>query len=171
MIMKILEIKAYSFADAKEQAAAQGLTVVKNVTGRYKNRAEAITDDPRKEFCEKCFVDDKMTETTGSAYIVVVEKGSEDVRERPYKFNNIVTEGQLTKKRVFEIKTADGKVVATAESKGEASRVAKNAMKEVKEDLVCEQVYRVDNDHKTAFTLDYVPSKGTKLGTYIVFGN
>lgn len=169
--MKILEIKAYSFADAKEQAVAQGLTVVKNVTGRFKNRAEATTDDPMKEFCKKCFADDKMTETTGSAYIVVVEKGSEDVRERPYKFNNIITEGQLTKKRVFEIKTTEGKIVATAETKGEASRKAKEVMKSVKEDLVCEQVYRVDDEHKTVFTLDYVPSKNTNLGTYIVFGN
>lgn len=169
--MKIIEIKAYSFADAKEQAAAQGLTVIKNVTGRFKNREEATTDDPMKEFCEKCFEKDKMTETTGSAYIVVLEKGSEDVRERPYKFNNIVTEGQLTKKRVFEIKTAEGKIVATAESKGEASRKAKEVMKEVREDLVCEVVYRVDDDHKTVFTLDYVPSKNTNLGTYIVFGN
>lgn len=168
--MKIIGIQAYSFADAKEQAAKQGLTVVKNVTMRYQKAGEP-KDEKLDEFCKKCFEDDKMTETTGSAYIIVWEKGSEDVRERPYKFNNIITEGQLTKKRVFEIKTAEGKIVATAESKGEASRKAKEAIKDVKENLVCEVVYRVDDEHKTVFTLDYTPSKNTNLGTYIVFGN
>ena len=53
----------------------------------------------------------------------------------------------------------------------EAARLAKAAMKTAKQDLVCKQVYRIDDDHELAFSLKYVPSSNTKLGTYIVFGN
>lgn len=168
MTMKIITIEAFSLEEAKKKAAEQGLTVVKDVTRRYD-----INGAPEdiETFATEQFEKDKMTETTGTAYLVAKIKGSADTKERPYKFNNVVTEGQLTKKRVFEIKTVSGKLVDTAESKGEASRKAKAAMKDVKEDMVCEQVYRVDDAHKTVFTLDYAPSKGTQLGTYIVFGN
>ena len=168
MIMKIVEIEAFSLDEAREKAAEQGLTVVKDVTRRYVN---ADSPEDIEAFANEQFEKDKMTETTGTAFVVVATKGSADTKERPYTFNNVVTEGQLTKKRVFEVHTESGKLVATAETKGEASRKAKAAMKDVKENMYCEQVYRVDEAHARVFTIDYTPSKGTQLGKYIVFGN
>lgn len=168
MTMKIIEIEAFSLDEAKTKAAEQGLTVVKDVTRRYVNAGSPEDVEP---FAKEQFEKDKLTETTGTAYLVTKVKGSADTKERPYIFNDIKTEGQVTKKRVFEIRTVSGKLVATATTKGQASRKAKAAMKEVKEGMYCEVVYRVDDAHAKVFTLDYSPSVKTQLGKYIVFGN
>ena len=168
MKMKILEINTFNRDEAKEKALEQGLTVVKDVTRRFiaNNCPEDI-----EAFAKEQFEKDKLTDTTGTAYIITKVKGSADMKNRPYTFNNVPVKGSAVKSRVFEIRTVSGVLVDTAKSKGEASRKAKAAMKEVKENMVCEIVYRVDDEHKTAFTLDYTPSKNTTLGTYIVFGN
>ena len=166
--MKKITINAYSFDEAKQKALNEGITVVRNVTPSFKKENPEDFDAFAQHMLEK----NKLTNTTGVGCIVVTEPGSADTRERPYEFINNVTEGQLTKKRVFEIRTvSDDTLVAEAETKVEAARLAKAAMKTVKKDLICKQVYRVDDGHALAFSLNYVPSSNTKLGTYIVFGN
>ena len=168
MFMKKITINAYSFEEAKQKALEEGITVVRNVTPSFKKENPVDFDVFAQQMLEK----NKLTNATGVGCIVVSEAGSADTRERPYEFINNVTEGQLTKKRVFEIRTvSDDTLVAEAETKVEAARLAKAAMKTAKQDLVCKQVYRVDKDHALAFSLKYVPSSNTKLGTYIVFGN
>lgn len=168
MTMKIIEIEAFSLDEAKTKAVEQGLTVVKDVTRRYTN---AGSPEDVESFAKEQFKKDKMTDTTGTAYIITKVKGSADTKERPYTFNDIKTEGQSTKRRVFEIRTASGKLVDTGLTKGDAARKAKAAMKEVKENMYCEVVYRVDDAHAKVFTLDYSPSVKTQVGKYIVFGN
>ena len=166
--MKKITINAYSFEEAKQKALNEGITIVRNVTPSFKKE----TPEDFDEFAQRMLEKNKLTNTTGVGCVVVTEPGSADTRERPYEFINNVTEGQLTKKRVFEIRTvSDDTLVAEAETKVEAARLAKAAMKTVKKDLICKQVYRVDDDHALAFSLNYVPSYNTKLGTYIVFGN
>ena len=166
--MRKLTIKAYGFDEAKQKALEEGITVVRNVTPSFKKENPVDFDVFAQQMLEK----NKLTNATGVGCIVVSEAGSADTRERPYEFINNVTEGQLTKKRVFEIRTAsDDTFVAEAETKVEAARLAKVAMKTTKQDLICKQVYRVEDDHALAFSLKYVPSSNTKLGTYIVFGN
>ena len=166
--MRKLTINAYSFDEAKQKALEEGITVVRNVTPSFKKENPVDFDVFAQQMLEK----NKLTNATGVGCIVISEAGSADTRERPYEFINNVTEGQLTKRRVFEVRTAaNDTLVAEAETKVEAARLAKAAMKNVKQDLVCKQVYRVDNDHALAFSLKDVPSSNTKLGTYIVFGN
>lgn len=166
--MRKFEINAYSFEQAKEMAISlYGLTIVKNVTPSFKKSNPIDFDTFAQEMLEK----NKLTGATGVACVVVKESGSADTRERPYEYVNNVVDGTLSKKRVFEIRTVNDEYVAEAETKGEAARKAKAAMREFKRDMVCKQVYRVDKDHELAFTLKYVPSTNTKLGTYIVFGN
>ena len=168
VIMRKFEINAYSFEQAKEMAISlYGLTIVKNVTPSFKKSNPTDFDAFAQEMLEK----NKLTGATGVACVVVKEPGSADTRERPYEYVNNVVDGTLSKKRVFEIRTVDDEYVAEAETKGEAARKAKMAMKDFKKDMTCKQVYRVDKDHELAFTLKYVPSAKTKLGTYIVFGN
>lgn len=166
--MKIIEIEAFSLDEAKTKAVEQGLTVVKDVTRRYTN---AGSPEDVESFAKEQFETDEMTNTTGTAYIVTKVKGSADTKERPYTFNDVKIEGQSTKKRVFEIRTVSGKLVDTGLTKGDAARKAKAAMKEVKENMYCEVVYRVDDAHAKVFTLDYTPSVKTQVGKYIVFGN
>lgn len=166
--MKKFEINAYSFEEAKAKALEMGITVVRNVTPSFKNEKPVDFDDFALAMLKKNHIDT----ATGVGCIVVKEAGSADTRERPYEFVNNVTEGSLTKKRVFQIvKVSDNSVVTEADTKADAARAAKAAMKDLREDLVCRQVYRVDKDHELAFTLKYVPSNNTKMGTYVVFGN
>lgn len=166
--MKKFEINAFSFDEAKAKALEMGMTVVKNVTPSFKNEKPVNFDD----FAERMLKKNHIDTATGVGCIVVLEAGSADTRERPYEYFNNIVDGPLRKKRMFEVRTkADGKLVAEGETKGDAVRAAKAAMKELREDLVCKQVYRVLGDHELAFELKYVPSANTKEGRYVVFGN
>lgn len=166
--MKKFEINAYSFEEAKEKALALGITVIKNVTPSFRKNAPADFD----KFAEEMLKKNKIDTATGVGCVVVVEAGSADTRERPYELINNVVEGSLTKKRMFEVRTkSTDKLVAESDNKGEAIRKAKAVMKDIREDLVCKQVYRVTSEHGVAFELKYTPSTNTKEGTYIVFGN
>lgn len=168
--MQKFVINAFSFDEAKEKALENGFTIVRNVTLSYKN--ENPSDENFDTFCESILKKNKLDATTGVACVIVKEAGSADTRERPYEFINNKVEGTLTKKRMFEIRTTDDDVlIATADNKAQAARLAKAAMKNIKKDLICKQVYKVDDAHEKAFTVKYVPSANTKLGTYIVFGN
>lgn len=166
--MKIYKIEAYSLDEAKKKAEDLGITVTKNVT----RRKTADPDSTMEDFATAQFEKDKLTETTGVGYIVVETPGSADTRVNPWTLNDNKPVPGMTKTRVFEVRTvADDKFVLSARTKAEAIRKAKAAMKGYKEDLRCEVVYRVDTEHKTAFTLDYTPSINTTLGVYYVFGN
>lgn len=166
--MKKFEISAFSIEEAKQQAAEMGITVVKNVTPSFKKTSTVNFDEFALEMLKKNHIDT----ATGVGCMVVLSSGSSDTRLRPYEFVNNVTEGSLTKKRVFQVRTvSDDRLIAEAETKGEAARLAKNAMKDVKEDMVCKQIYKVVGDHALAFSLKYVPSVNTTVGKYIVFGN
>lgn len=168
MIMKKFEINAFGLEEAKAKALEMGISVIRNVTTSFRNEKPVDFD----LFAEEMLKKNKIDNATGVGCIVVIEAGSADTRERPYELINNVTEGSLTKKRVFEImKKSDGTLVATGETKGDAIRAAKNAMKTLREDLICKQVYRVVGSHELAFELKYVPSANTKEGKYVVFGN
>lgn len=168
MIMKKFEINAFSLEEAKAKALEMGISVIKNVTTSFKNEKPVDFD----LFAEEILKRNKIDNTTGVGCIVVIEAGSADTRERPYELINNTVEGSLTKKRVFQIlKKSNGTLVAECETKGEAIRAAKNAMKSVREDLVCKQVYKILGSRELAFELKYVPSVNTKEGKYVVFGN
>lgn len=168
MFMKKFEINAFSFEEAKQKALDLGITIVRNVTMSFKNEKPEDFD----AFAEAMLKKNKLENTTGVGCVVVMEAGSADTRERPYEVINNNVEGSLTKKRVFEIrKKSDGLTVGEAETKGQALREAKKLMKDLREDLVCKQVYHVLGDKELAFTLKYVPSVRTKEGRYVVFGN
>ena len=167
MFMKKFEIAAYSYYEAKEKALSMGIDVAHNVTVSYKNDNPSDFDS----WANDMLVKNRLADSAGVGLMVVLDAGSADTRQRPYEFVNNVVEGQLSKKRVFQIKTKSGKIVAEANTKVDAVRVAKSMMKTVREDMVCEQVYKVLEPKNVAFTLNYVPSVGTKLGKYVVFSN
>ena len=89
-----------------------------------------------------------------------------------YKYTNNIVEGKKTVERVYEVRRKDtGALVASASKKDAAEKLAKKAMSSIKSDMECNIVYHVKDGKDLAFTLQYVPSANTKLGTYIVFGN
>ena len=166
--MKKFEIKAFSYEEAKAKALENGITIIRNVTPSFKNEKPVDFD----AFAQSMLKKNNIDTATGVGCIVVMEAGSSDTRERPYELMNNIVEGSLSKKRFFEVrKKSDNSLVAEAETKGEAIRLAKNCMKNLREDLICKQVYRVLGAHELAFELKYVPSANTKEGRYIVFGN
>ncbi len=166
--MKKYEIKAYSVKAAMDIAAQEGITVVRNVTTSYKKQNPEDFDAFAVDMLDK----NKLQSSTGVGCIVVINPGTEDLRKKPYKFVNHFATGNLVKKRVFEIRTKDDDTLISREStKREAIVAAKKVMKTLKKDLVCKQVYVVEEPHATAFELKYIPSQKAKQGNYIVFGN
>lgn len=168
MFMRKIEINAYSYNEAKEKALELGMTVVRNVTPTYKKERPVDFD----EFAERMIAKNHLENTAGVGCMVVLEAGTADTRERPYEYINNSVEGKLIKKRIFEVRTVEGDIlIAESENKGQAAKDAKSAMKEVKKDMYCRQVYKVLGDKGLAFELKYVPSANTKEGRYVVFGN
>ena len=166
--MKKFEINAYSYDEAKAKALEYGMTIVRNVTPSFKKEMPVDFD----EFAERMLVKNHLENANGVGCVVVLESGSADTRERPYEYVNNVVEGKLTKKRIFEVRTVKNDVlIGEAETKSDAAKIAKTAMKEVKEDIYCRQIYKIVGEKGLAFNLNYVPSVNTKEGRYIVFGN
>jgi hypothetical protein len=108
-------------------------------------------------------------ENNGDGIIIAVDPGTKDTRERPYSFVNNVVTGKKEKVRVFEVRTVEhNTLICETLTKDEAIRKAKEAMSLYKEDMVCTIMYEVSDPE--AFTLEYTPTTGTKMGTYVAFG-
>lgn len=166
--MKKFEINAYGYEEAKQKALDLGITIVRNVTQSFKKEKPIDFD----AFAQTMLTKNHLDNASGVGCIVVLESGSADTRERPYEYVNNHVEGKLAKKRVFEVRTVKEDVLlGEAVTKLDAIKIAKTAMKDVKQDLYCRQIYKIVGSKGLAFNLNYVPSCNTKEGRYIVFGN
>ena len=164
----MIEIKAYTYAEAVAIAATEGLKIVRNVTPSYKN-AGCPTGQDLLDFGVSMLEKNRLDGVTGVGVMCVVEDGKPDTRERPYTFKDNPTSGGRTKTRMYFVRTKDtDHFVGKAPDKGTAVKLAKAAMTEYKEDMVCTIMYEVSDPE--AFTLEYTPTTGTKIGTYVVFG-
>ncbi len=119
---------------------------------------------------------EKLTGVPGVGFIVVVASGSKDTRERPYAYENVVTEGRMATERTFEVRRVDnGELVVSLAGEGAtkdaAIKAAKEAMSEVKADMDIEVVYRVKDGKNVIGHLKYVPSVNAEKGRYIFLGN
>ena len=166
--MKMIEIKAYTYAEAVAIAATKGLKIVRNVTPSYKN-ADCPTGQDLIDFGISMLEKNKLDGDIGVGVMCVIEDGKPDTRERPYTFKDCPSSGERTKTRMYVVRTKDtDHFVTKAPDKGTAVRLAKAAMSEYKEDMVCTIMYEVSDPE--AFTLEYTPTSGTKIGTYVAFG-
>ena len=171
--MKKFTVNAFSYDEAKDQAAENGLTIVKNVTASWKNAGSPATGSKAfADFAEEMMKKNRLTDAEGVGLCVVEESGSVDTRERPYKYVNNVVEGRKHYTLIYEVRRKDdGTLVASAPRKDEAERLAKKAMTDVKATMECIAVKHADDGKGLAFTLEYTPSTNTKTGVYTVFGN
>ena len=166
--MTMITINAYTYAEAVAIAAEKGLKIVRNVTPSYKN-AGCPTGQDLLDFGVSMLEKNKLDGITGVGVMCVVEDGKPDTRERPYTFKDNPTSGERTKTRMYFVRTKDtDHFVGKAPDKGAAVKLAKTAMSEYKEDMVCTIMYEVSDPE--AFTLEYTPTTGTKIGTYVLFG-
>lgn len=164
----MIEIKAYTYAEAVAIAATKGLKIVRNVTPSYKN-ADCPTGQDLIDFGISMLEKNKLDGVTGVGVMCVIEDGKPDTRERPYTFKDRPSSGERTKTRMYVVRTKDtDHFVGKAPDKGTAVRLAKAAMSEYKENMVCTIMYEVSDPE--AFVLEYTPTSGTKIGTYVAFG-
>lgn len=108
--------------------------------------------------------------------MIVIAAGSKDTRERPYTYENVVTEGRMATERTYEVRRADnGELVLSVAGEGAtkdaAVKAAKEAMIDVKADMDIEVVYRVKDGKNVVGHLKYVPSINAETGRYIFIGN
>ena len=119
---------------------------------------------------------EKLVSVPGVGFIVVVAPGSKDTRERPYTYENVITEGRMATERTYEVRRADNHelVVSLAgegATKDAAIKAAKEVMTDVKTNLDIEVVYRVKDGKNVVGHLKYAPSVNAQKGRYIFFGN
>lgn len=166
--MKMITINAYTYAETVAIAATKGLKIVRNVTPSYKN-ADCPNGQDLIDFGISMLEKNKLDGVTGVGVMCVIEDGKPDTRERPYTFKDCPSSGERTKTRMYVVRTKDtDHFVGKAPDKGSAVKLAKAAMSEYKENMICTIMYEVSDPE--AFTLEYTPTTGTKMGTYVAFG-
>lgn len=170
------EFEVYSYEEAVAAAEAEGFKVTRNKTASWKNAGSPISDKDLKAFTVDQMNKEKLTGIPGVGFIVVVASGSKDTRERPYAYENVVTEGRMATERTFEVRRVDnGELVVSLAGEGAtkdaAIKAAKEAMSEVKADMDIEVVYRVKDGKNVIGHLKYVPSVNAEKGRYIFLGN
>lgn len=170
------EFEVYSYEEAVAAAEAAGLKVARNKTASWKNAGSPISDKDLKNFCADQLAKEKLVDIPGVGFIVVVAAGSKDTRERPYTYENVITDGRMETERTYEVRREDNHdlVVAIAgngATKDAAIKAAKEAMCDYKTDMVIEVVYRVKDGKNVVGRLKYTPSVNTEKGRYLFLGN
>ena len=161
-------ITAYSMKDAIAFALDKGITVGKNKTLAWKNAGCPVNED-FDTFAQNALEREKLLENPAMGLIVCTRPGINNTRLRPYKFINKYCPGPAKKQLVFQISRKDNLCpLALCKSKAEAIKVAKELVKTHGIDVICEKVYRVDENHRVAFEMEYAPSKGYVQGEYVV---
>ena len=165
------QIVAVSKEAAKDAAPFK---VIGDATQAYKafaKKSPNATDAVVREFFLD-YLKKKVKLAAGVGYIVTLESASVNTRERPYKVANVKNVGKRKWRTTREIieKSTD-KVLATVETtKADAINTAKTLFKEGKAQstLFIKAVKSTENCIEA--TIEYVPSKGSHDGKYLVFG-
>ena len=170
------EFEVYSYEEAVAAAEAEGYKVIRNKTASWKNAGSPVGDAALKTFANTQMEKEKLVSVPGVGFIVVVAPGSKDTRERPYTYENVITEGRMATERTYEVRRADNHelVVSLAgegATKDAAIKAAKEVMTDVKTNLDIEVVYRVKDGKNVVGHLKYAPSVNAQKGRYIFFGN
>lgn len=176
LIMVKREFEVYSYEEAVAAAEALGHKVIRNKTASWKNAGSPISDAALKTFAEEQIAKEKMTGVPGVGFMVVVAAGTKDSRERPYTYENVVTDGRMATERTYEVRRVDNNELVVSLSgegatKDAAIKAAKEVMPDVKADMNLEVVYRVKDGKSKIGTLKYVPSINAEKGRYVFFGN
>jgi len=170
------EFEVYSYEEAVAAVEAEGYKVIRNKTASWKNAGSPVGDAGLKTFANEQLAKEKLTSVPGVGFIIVVANGSKDTRERPYTYENVVTEGRMATERTYEVRRVDnGELVVSLSGDGAtkdaAIKAAKEIMADVKADLNIEVVYRVKDGKNVVGRLKYTPSVNAQKGRYIFFGN
>lgn len=163
----------------KEEALAKApFDIMGDATQAYKiwrkKQVNGVTDSDKKQFMLD-YLNKKSKNCAGVGFSITLESAVADTRERPYTFKDVKNEkGTRKYKTVYQIiDRATGAVLAeTSETKAKAKEIAKALYTEkgFKGNLICTYTKQVLDGEPTAFTVDYTPSKSSRVGSYLVFG-
>lgn len=168
---KIDQLQAFSKAEAMENAQFH---IQKDATQAWKNAGMPQVGAALKEFCAD-YLKKNTKNAPGVGCMITLQAGVSDTKERPYKVENTKNEkGKRKYTTCYMLKDKEtGKLLKFVEgTKDDAKKVAKEFYVDgdFKGSIVAEYVKIVTEGEKGAFTVDYSPSKSTKLGSYLVFG-
>lgn len=173
--VKIATVNGYT----KEEALATSNVAVDvkfDATTAYK-KAGSPTGTHLIAFCED-YLEKKIKSCPGIGCSITVEAGVADNRERPYKVDNVVTDGARKYETVYQgvVKTeivpglVAEAIVFTDYSKSDAEETAKQFVTDHNIDVTVKLAKEVTEGQEIAMVVRYTPSVNTKLGTYIAFG-
>lgn len=181
MSTTILNFKSVTVTAAtKEEAIAEinekYFHVNGDATQAYRNakaKHEGVwTERDDREF-KLDYLEKKVKSCPGAGFMITVESAVADTRERPYKIENVKSEGKRKYKTVFKWVTKDGKTVCSVDTnKADANNAIKELYKNgtLKENAKLIKTKEVVEGNAVVATATYCPSKNTKKGTWIAFG-
>ena len=177
---QIMNFKRMEVSGAtKEEALAKApFDIMGDATQAYKiwrkKQVNGVTDTDKKQFMLD-YLAKKSKNCAGVGFSITLESAVADTRERPYAIHDVKNEkGTRKYKTIYQIfDKATGVLVAeTDETKAKAKELAKALYtdKGFKGNLVCTYTKQVVEGEPTAFTVEYAPSKSSRVGSYLVFG-
>ena len=174
--------KAEIVGASKEQAindANLGFIINGDATQAYKlwlkNRSGAITDKDLKQFMVE-YLEKKVKCAPGIGFSITLDSAVADTRNRPWTINDVKNEkGRRKFKKVYRL--IDDETNEILGVNDETKAAAKELAKEIfaggfHGKMTCYISKDVTDDSEpVAFTAEYTPSKSTKSGRWLVFGN
>lgn len=173
--LKIVTVEAFSKEEAIKLANISKLDVKSDATIAWK-KDESPMDEPQLSAFAAEYAEKKSKSVAGNGYIITVEAGSPDDREKPYKVENVVTDGPRKWKVVYQgfigVTTPGqgGTLVFTKDTKSDGEQAAKDYVTDNKVDVELRVAKKVTVGKALAMTVKYTPSVNTKKGKYIIFG-
>lgn len=165
--MKKLEIRAESLEEAKLKAYDQDVVVLFDATKAWNNCGKPYLSKELEIFAADFMNRKSMFGTLNSGIIISIKPSIQNKKKNPFKLFNSIRHGRIKLKREIQIrKKSDNTVVGTAYKKNEAKALAKEIIRDLKEDLYAINVYRPE-DHE--FELEYRPAWNARPGQYVIF--
>ena len=174
---KKVEVSAENREAAVAQVEESLFHINGDATQAFKNwkskQTKGITERDIKEFMLD-YLAKKGKNCPGAGYMITVESAVADTRERPYKIEDIKSDGKRKFKTFYKWVDRDTKTVVCQVDTNKAD--AKNALKELYKsgqykgnaDLI--KTKDVIEGQAVVATAKYAPSKNSKHGSWIAFG-
>lgn len=175
---QILNFKSEKISAASRSEAVKmvNFSVEHDATPAYKRWLEKQEGDVTA-FAERQFMLDyleaRSKNAPGIGFYITLESAVANTRERPYSIHDKKNEkGKRKMTTTYQLIGENREILGEATgTKG----VAKNLAKEIiingyKGHIDCVLTKQVTEGENIAFTVDYTPSKGTRNGTWILFG-
>lgn len=170
----IKQIRAYSYEEAKEMASDL-FQVNKNATQKWKNEGEPVLGTPEmEEFCKE-YAKNEFKGAANLGACIVIKKGVPSTKQKPYRIENIKSEGKRKLKRCT-IGIIEGTNEIAYIVDGTKDDVAKRVAKFYEENpdfkgKILNTIFKqVTEGEPLSSIVHYAPSKGTTEGLYLVFG-